>query len=55
VRDAIGRPWQLGTVQVDFILPERFELKYRGSRRPGSPPGDDPRALAGSLERFFGI
>jgi threonyl-tRNA synthetase len=54
VRDAIGRKWQLGTVQVDFVLPKRFDLKYRG------PEGDETpvmihRALAGSLERFFGI
>jgi threonyl-tRNA synthetase len=54
VRDAIGRKWQLGTVQVDFVLPKRFELKYRG------PEGDETpvmihRALAGSMERFFGI
>ncbi|HET7815334.1 MAG TPA: threonine--tRNA ligase, partial [Candidatus Baltobacteraceae bacterium] len=54
VRDAIGRKWQLGTVQVDFILPKRFDLTYRG------PEGDQTpvmihRALAGSLERFFGI
>ena len=54
VRDAIGRKWQLGTVQVDFVLPHRFDLKYRG------PDGDETpvmihRALAGSLERFFGI
>ncbi len=54
VRDAIGRKWQLGTVQVDFVLPKRFDLKYRG------PEGDETpvmihRALAGSMERFFGI
>lgn len=54
VRDAIGRKWQLGTVQVDFVLPKRFDLTYRG------PEGDQTpvmihRALAGSLERFFGI
>ena len=54
VRDAIGRKWQLGTVQVDFVLPGRFDLKYRG------PEGDQVpvmihRALAGSMERFFGI
>jgi len=54
VRDAIGRKWQLGTVQVDFVLPQRFDLKYRG------PDGEETpvmihRALAGSLERFFGI
>ena len=54
VRDAIGRKWQLGTVQVDFVLPARFDLKYRaadGDERPVMIH----RALAGSLERFFGI
>jgi len=55
VRDALGRPWQLGTVQVDFVLPERFELKYRGSDGQDHRPVMIHRALAGSLERFFGI
>ncbi len=55
VRDAIGRKWQLGTVQVDFELPKRFELKYRGSDGADHPPVMIHRALAGSLERFFGI
>ena len=55
VRDAIGRKWQLGTVQVDFVLPERFELKYRGSDGRDHRPVMIHRALAGSLERFFGI
>jgi threonyl-tRNA synthetase len=55
VRDAIGRRWQLGTVQVDFVLPERFELKYRGSDGHDHTPVMIHRALAGSLERFFGI
>src|SRR5581483_7815731 len=55
VRDAIGRPWQLGTVQVDFVLPERFELKYRGSDGTDHRPVMIHRALAGSLERFFGV
>jgi threonyl-tRNA synthetase len=55
VRDAIGRQWQLGTVQVDFILPERFALKYRGSDGHDHTPVMIHRALAGSLERFFGI
>ncbi len=46
VRDALGRPWQLGTVQVDFVLPERFELKYRGSDGLDHRPAtcDSPRA-----------
>jgi threonyl-tRNA synthetase len=54
VRDAIGRKWQLGTVQVDFILPARFGLKYRGSEGDATPVMIH-RALAGSMERFFGI
>ena len=54
VRDAIGRKWQLGTVQVDFVLPQRFDLKYRGSEGDETPVMIH-RALAGSLERFFGI
>lgn len=55
VRDAIGRPWQLGTVQVDFILPGRFGLKYRAADGQDRQPVMIHRALAGSLERFFGI
>jgi threonyl-tRNA synthetase len=55
LRDAIGRKWQLGTVQVDFVLPERFELKYRGSDGQDHRPVMIHRALAGSLERFFGV
>ncbi len=54
VKDAIGRRWQLGTVQVDFVLPQRFGLKYRGSEGEETPVMIH-RALAGSLERFFGI
>ena len=55
VRDAIGRKWQLGTVQVDFVLPTRFDLKYRGADGADHTPVMIHRALAGSLERFFGI
>jgi threonyl-tRNA synthetase len=55
LHDAIGRKWQLGTVQVDFILPERFELKYRGSDGNDHRPVMIHRALAGSMERFFGV
>ncbi len=55
VRDAIGRRWQLGTVQVDFVLPERFDLKYRGADGTDHRPVMIHRALAGSLERFFGV
>jgi len=55
VRDALGRPWQLGTVQVDFILPARFGLKYRGADGEDHRPVMIHRALAGSLERFIGV
>ncbi len=55
VRDAIGRTWQLGTVQVDFTLPERFDLTYRGADGKAHRPAMIHRALAGSMERFFGI
>ncbi|MGZ3517042.1 MAG: threonine--tRNA ligase [Vulcanimicrobiaceae bacterium] len=55
VRDAIGRKWQLGTVQVDFVLPQRFDLKYRGSDGQDHAPVMIHRALAGSMERFFSI
>ncbi|MDQ6932914.1 MAG: threonine--tRNA ligase [Candidatus Eremiobacteraeota bacterium] len=53
--DAIGRKWQLGTVQIDFMLPERFDLKYRSSDGSDQRPVMVHRALAGSLERFFGV
>jgi len=55
LHDAIGRKWQLGTVQVDFVLPERFDLKYRGSDGADHRPVMIHRALAGSMERFFGV
>jgi threonyl-tRNA synthetase len=54
VRDAAGHSWQLGTVQVDFILPARFGLKYRAAEGDDRRPVMIHRALAGSLERFFG-
>ena len=53
--DAIGRKWQLGTIQVDFLLPEKFELKYRGNDGADHRPIMIHRALAGSMERFFGV
>ena len=53
--DAIGRKWQLGTVQVDFMLPERFGLEYRGADGADHRPVMIHRALAGSMERFFGV
>jgi threonyl-tRNA synthetase len=55
LHDAIGRKWQLGTVQVDFILPERFDLKYRGADGADHRPVMIHRALAGSMERFMGV
>jgi threonyl-tRNA synthetase len=54
-RDAIGRTWQLSTVQVDPNLPERFELEYTGSDGERHRPIMIHRALFGSIERFFAI
>ena len=53
--DAIGRPWQLTTVQFDFNLPARFELEYVGDDGARHQPLMVHRALLGSVERFFGI
>jgi len=55
VRDAIGRKWQLGTVQVDYVMPERFDLTYIGSDGQKHRPVVIHRAPFGSLERFIGI
>ena len=55
IKDALGRPWQLGTVQFDFNLPERFNLTYIGEDGKEHQPYMVHRALLGSLERFFGI
>lgn len=55
VKDAIGRKWQLGTVQVDYVMPERFELEYTGSDNAKHRPVIIHRAPFGSLERFFSI
>ena len=55
VRDAIGRKWQLGTIQVDYNLPERFELEYTGSDDLKHRPVMIHRAPFGSLERFVAI
>ncbi|MFQ5804897.1 MAG: threonine--tRNA ligase [Phycisphaerae bacterium] len=55
VQDAIGREWQLGTVQVDYNLPERFDLQYIGSDNREHRPVMVHRALFGSMERFVGI
>jgi threonyl-tRNA synthetase len=55
IRDAIGRSWQLGTVQLDFQMPERFELKYIGADGDEHQPVMIHRAMLGSIERFIGI
>ncbi len=55
VKDAIGRKWQLGTVQVDYVMPERFDLTYTGSDGQKHRPVVIHRAPFGSLERFIGI
>jgi len=55
IKDALGRKWQLGTIQVDYNLPERFELEYIGSDNLKHRPVMIHRAPFGSLERFIGI
>ena len=55
VKDAIGREWQTSTIQFDFNLPERFDLKYIGDDGNAHRPYMVHRALFGSIERFFGI
>ncbi len=55
VRDAIGRRWQMSTLQVDFQLPSRFDLDYVGPDNARHTPRVIHRALFGSIERFFGI
>jgi len=55
VTDAIGRPWQLGTVQLDYGQPERFQLTYIGADNAEHRPVMIHRAILGSLERFIGI
>ena len=55
VKDALGRKWQLGTIQVDYNLPERFELNYKGSDNELHRPIMIHRAPFGSLERFVAI
>jgi len=54
-RDAIGRTWQMSTIQVDFNLPERFELEYQAADGSRQRPIMIHRALFGSVERFFGV
>ncbi|MBI2793999.1 MAG: threonine--tRNA ligase [Ignavibacteria bacterium] len=55
VRDAIGRKWQLGTVQVDYVMPERFQLEYVGADNAKHRPVIIHRAPFGSMERFISI
>lgn len=55
VKDALGRKWQLGTIQVDYNLPERFELEYTGSDNTKHRPVMIHRAPFGSLERFVAV
>ncbi len=55
VRDVIGREWQLGTAQLDYVLPERFDLKYVGADNETHRPVMIHRAPFGSFERFIGI
>ncbi|MFT5168698.1 MAG: threonyl-tRNA synthetase, partial [Saprospiraceae bacterium] len=55
VKDALGRSWQLGTIQVDYNLPERFELEYVGADNQTHRPVMIHRAPFGSMERFIGV
>ncbi len=55
VKDALGRSWQLGTIQVDYNLPERFELSYKGSDNESHRPVMIHRAPFGSMERFIAL
>jgi len=55
VKDALGRKWQLGTVQIDYVMPERFNLEYTGSDGQKHRPVVIHRAPFGSLERFIGV
>ncbi|MFH1607133.1 MAG: threonine--tRNA ligase [Nanoarchaeota archaeon] len=55
IKDCMGRSWQCGTIQVDFSMPERFELTYEGKDGKKHQPVMVHRAICGSLERFIGI
>ncbi len=55
LKDAIGRKWQLGTVQLDYVMPERFELEFTGADNAPHRPVIIHRAILGSLERFMSI
>ncbi|MCD6463204.1 MAG: threonine--tRNA ligase [Thermotogae bacterium] len=55
IEDSLGRPWQCATIQLDFMMPERFDLKYMGPDNVEHRPVMIHRAIYGSLERFLGI
>src|SRR5439155_16903333 len=55
IRDALGRTWQCGTIQLDMALPEKFELEYTAADGSRQRPVMAHRAIFGSIERFFGI
>ena len=55
VKDALGRPWQLATIQLDFQMPERFDLTYEGTDGKKHRPVIIHRAIIGSFERFIGV
>ncbi|MEW6055717.1 MAG: threonine--tRNA ligase [Bdellovibrionota bacterium] len=55
VHDALKRPWQLGTIQLDFNMPERFQLEYTGADNSAHRPVMIHRAVLGSVERFMGV
>ncbi len=55
IKDVLGRSWQCSTIQVDFALPERFDISYRGTDGKEHQPIMIHRALMGSIERFFGV
>ena len=55
IKDALGRKWQLGTIQIDYNLPERFDLKYKGADDKMHQPVMIHRAPFGSLERFIAL
>ncbi len=55
VKDVLGREWQLGTIQLDFFMPQRFNMKYKGEDNKEHTPVMIHRAFLGSLERFMGI
>ena len=55
IKDQLGRSWQCSTIQVDFNLPERFEMSYTGADNSEHQPIMIHRALMGSLERFIGV